>query len=160
MCHIKYHDQLTIQEHVFSGTHIAKVRLLIESSASSKNDNDLDTDAAEPVDFDPYNKFLLKNHMFNQLMAIGKPDNLSMDEPRAHSNLENGGSNPKKDNNNSLFIENNIMLHINAADDIPAATNKTNNTSNGTSDNDAGANNKELMHQLYNFGQMGGELIK
>jgi hypothetical protein len=94
--------------------------------------------------------------MFNQLMVIGKPD---MEEPKVHSSLDNGGGNQKKDNNNSLFIENNIMLHINAADDIAAATNKSNSASNAT-DNDTGTNNKELMHQLYNFGQMGGELIK
>jgi hypothetical protein len=197
LCHIKYHDQLTIQEHVFSESHITKVRFLIESSSLTKNEifsiepNEFDNDTImerEPQHssappgtnldsvessgsdhLNTYNKFLFKNHMFNQLMAIGKNCNDDMKSSanftmQPHKQIEakrtgTDGDGKKKTNNNSLFIENNIMLHINA-DDISHSNKNTDvsNTSNNA-DKDA-SNNKELMHQLYNFSQMSGELIK
>lgn len=176
LCNVVYNDQITMQDHVFSPQHIARIRSILENGDQNLLDEGGQIDENEtleqhnrtsteqlqqlknfktkssPIAQDPndkvgfYNQFLLQNNML-------------------------GSNDQSKDQTDDDFL--NILrmqqshTNVQANQEITAATKdeqnlKNNlllqiNTSDKTSDANA-SNNNEILQQLYNYSQMSGKL--
>lgn len=185
LCGVQYSEACTIQDHIFSKEHIAKVRLLVksceqnmthENDGSSHDNLSSTSNSATPETAGFYNQ-VLQSHAFNQ---IGVPisggsqmSSLDSNKTNFHAkfnestnrnitssasstssglspemNYNNDNANYKNDNIletkniSPSIVENNLVLQINTENSSP---NKTKN---------------ELLHQIYNYSHMSGELIK
>lgn len=185
LCGVQYNENCTIQDHIFSSDHINKVKLLVKSCETnlsndcdgSSNDNVSSTSTPPTSDtMGFYNQIILQNHVINQ-MGIQAPgrsfsssdinsslvnskyiENISRNITSSASSTSSGPSSIISNVNEqavdknedhvdppnicSPAIENNLVLQINTENSSP---NKTNN---------------ELLHQIYNYNHMSGELIK
>lgn len=185
LCGVQYSETCTIQDHIFSSEHISKVRLLVKSCEQNMvNENDGSShdnlssasNPATPETAGFYNQ-VLQSHVFNQIgipisggsqissldpnktnFRAKQNDNANRNNTSSASstssgfspvmNYNNENANYKNDNNhetqniNPSIVENNLVLQINTENSSP---NKTKN---------------ELLHQIYNYSHMSGELIK
>lgn len=186
LCGVQYNDTCTIQDHIFSSEHIAKVRLLVKScELNLTNDNDGSShDNLSSISNPPtpetagfYNQ-ILQSHVFNQIGVqtsggshLSSPDlnianirskyneNMSRNITSSASSTSSGLSPVMMQQNNEnvnfktesnienqsirpSVVENNLVLQINTENSSP---NKTKN---------------ELLHQIFNYSHMSGELIQ